>query len=526
MHWISEKFDKYSSVYLLNDSKKISRSLLQENLNEHLKELDLKLPPILKELLRDKVTIVFDDLKTPLNSLNVQCHLKNVHSFRGMQERRKRSLVESYINGRYKIILNSEMLNPKNESTFKENPNCGHRDFKSFVQGAIIHALTEIYLQEMQKLELPKVTDQALFLKFSAFKEASVLGLTSANIRSLRVPDIEELVSPFDYLKINMEYFLLDEKYREKRPIMYDILSREFQFVPFPKSDNASPFSYVLLNSNLPKKNLTILKKIDPAKIYRIDFFLADSGENLMSNWGHAMMRIILCAPKRETPSAKCLYDRSEHIILSFRANQSDIELDALKGLMGDYPARMHLYSLDETVQEYNVNEGRNLYAYPLKLSNEQKKIFVQYVLQKYWGILENYTFLSNNCASELLNIFEVLFPQVKFSKIKSPFGLRDELLKRKIIESKHLNHLLQAGVSQNYFESAFFKLDQKFNRASQILSDRGIVHEHSFQNYVDRSNPKERYDFIKNLDLTRLSDEERFYIFGVLKKNRTFNRK
>ena len=41
------------------------------------------------------------------------------------------------------------------------------------------------------------------------------------------------------------------------------------------------------------------LLQLDPARVYAVDYLLAEGNEAMMSRWGHSMLRVVVCAPGR-----------------------------------------------------------------------------------------------------------------------------------------------------------------------------------------------------------------------------------
>ena len=101
---------------------------------------------------------------------------------------------------------------------------------------------------------------------------------------------------------------------------------------------------------------------IDPARVYAVDYLLADSGGPPMSRFGHSMLRLVICAEGRPL-GERCRMDLSEHRVLSFRAFVDDVQVSSWRGLTGGYPSRLFLLPLTSVIDEYNRVELRDLRA-------------------------------------------------------------------------------------------------------------------------------------------------------------------
>ncbi len=225
--------------------------------------------------------------------------------------------------------------------------------------------------------------------------------LSRRNFRSSLSPDAYEFSSLQESFAVNLEFFLLDPEYVCRKPLMAQFFGDHFRADPYPGQSCKISHQVKVQSSDATEQSGTV--NLDPSRVYQVHYLFAGKGDALMSRWGHAMYRIVLCSPEREQVGPECLQDISHHIVVSFRANVSDLVLSPLKGLTGGYPSQMFLMPMISTVEEYTSLESRDLFSIPLQLTEAEKVRFILNTLAHYWGYRGKYRFLSNNCANESL---------------------------------------------------------------------------------------------------------------------------
>jgi hypothetical protein len=216
-----------------------------------------------------------------------------------------------------------------------------------------------------------------------------------------RSPDIYEISSPLEFVAVNMEYFLLDPAYACRRPALYDYYNKLFNWAPAAKNDCPTSFPYLNAGNDFAREPLG---KLDPERVYEVDYLLAEANQNLVSRWGHSMLRLVICKPGRPR-GPDCRLDLDQHLVLSYRAFVNDLQLSSWSGLTGAYPSRLFVLPLGQVIDEYTKTELRSLASVPLKLSREEIEGLVQHSAEMHWAYDGNYWFLSNNCAVENLKL-------------------------------------------------------------------------------------------------------------------------
>jgi hypothetical protein len=221
------------------------------------------------------------------------------------------------------------------------------------------------------------------------------------NRQIVRSPDIYEVSNPKEFVAVNMEYFLLDPTYACRRPALFEYFKAHFGWAPARQQNCAQGLPYLNAGSDFAK---TPLGKIDPERVYAVDYLLAEANQNLASRWGHSMLRLVICAPGRPR-GPDCRLDLDQHLVLSYRAFVNDVQLSTWGGLMGQYPSRLFVLPLSQVIDEYTKTELRSLASVPLKLDRQEIESLVRHAAEMHWSYDGSYYFLSNNCAVENLKL-------------------------------------------------------------------------------------------------------------------------
>ncbi|WP_085593889.1 MULTISPECIES: DUF4105 domain-containing protein [unclassified Pseudomonas] len=221
------------------------------------------------------------------------------------------------------------------------------------------------------------------------------------NRQIARSPDLYETTNPKEFVAVNMEYFLLDPSYACRRPALYRYYQEHFGWAPAAKDTCAKSFAFLNAGNDFAK---TPLGKVDPERVYAVDYLLAEANQNWVSRWGHSMLRLVICAPGRPR-GPDCRLDLDQHLVLSYRAFVGDVQLSSWDGLVGKYPSRLFILPLAQVIDEYTKTELRSLASVPLKLSRSEIEEVVEHAAEMHWSYDGNYYFLSNNCAVESLKL-------------------------------------------------------------------------------------------------------------------------
>jgi hypothetical protein len=263
------------------------------------------------------------------------------------------------------------------------------------------------------------------------------------NNQNVRSPDIYETSSPKEFIAVNMEYFLLDRSYGCRRPELYEYFKAHFGWAPANPQLCDTALPYLNAGNDFAK---TPLGKIDPERVYAVDYLLAEANQNLASRWGHSMLRLVICAPGRPR-GPDCRLDLDQHLVLSYRAFVNDVQLSTWGGLMGAYPSRLFVLPLAQVIDEYTKTELRSLASVPLKLSRAEIESLVRHAAEMHWSYDGSYYFLSNNCAVENLKLLRSGTHNPKLDGVDSilPNGLLEVLEGRGLADGSVLDNPREA---------------------------------------------------------------------------------
>jgi hypothetical protein len=337
-------------------------------------------------------------------------------------------------------------------------------------QAALIHELAHFYDRTGPGL----LSKDARLLDLAGWQVAPLrLGLrTSRNHFSDRSPDAYELTAPDEFVAVNLEYFLLDPDYACRRPALHRYFSKHFAWAP---TANACPEALPYLQA---EEGEPPLLQLDPARVYAIDYLLAEGNEKPMSRWGHSMLRLVICAPGR-APGPDCRLDLSHHRVLSFRAFVGDVQVSSWQGLTGSYPSRLFLLPLDQVIDEYTKVELRGLRSIPLRLEPSEIATLLERAAQLHWSYDGRYYFISNNCAVETFKLLHDGVPRIVDARISSitPTGLLQRLQEAGIADASVLDDPAEAVRLGYRFEAASAHYQAMFDiaRAGLGLPQRGV---------------------------------------------------
>lgn len=310
-----------------------------------------------------------------------------------------------------------------------------------------------------------------------------------------RSPDIYEISSPLEFVAVNMEYFLLDPAYACRRPALYDYYKTLFNWAPATKSECPTSYPYLNAGNDFAREPLG---KLDPERVYEVDYLLAEANQNLVSRWGHSMLRLVICKPGRPR-GPDCRLDLDQHLVLSYRAFVNDLQLSSWSGLTGAYPSRLFVLPLGQVIDEYTKTELRSLASVPLKLSREEITGLVQHAAEMHWAYDGNYWFLSNNCAVENLKLLRSGTNDPRLIGLDSimPNGLLEVLKGRGLADTSVLDDPKKALRLGYRFDSYRDRYQAMFD----VLRKNTDVKQATVEDWLSLS-AKERQPYFANADL------------------------
>lgn len=297
--------------------------------------------------------------------------------------------------GSFKSSKKSTIYLDKNLLAFylqKKNAviDCLNITVEEFTTRTLVHELIHHYDKKHG------LSRQKTFLDIIGGKKNKVLSQNTAS-----TPDSYEFKNTKESLAVNSEYFFFDNEYKCRRPSLYRFFKEQFKFNP--SVTDCTKYNYFLLHDSKSEDNLTQLEILDHKRVHSIHYLWAGEGNAMMSKWGHAMLRIVVCAPFRKTVNDDCIKDTRYHLVLSYRAHFSSPNASMLNGMVGKLPSQLFIFRLQGIIEEYTINEFRDIYSVPLDLSRDEIESIIDLSLDRYWNYKSKYYFLSNNCGTETL---------------------------------------------------------------------------------------------------------------------------
>lgn len=457
----------------------------RELLNTALSEVSDLLPAKFKSGLPKGIELRFDKLSDHDSIPKDLCLLDEKQKIKG-----KKEFVYGEYDGRKKIlVLNQALLRELllgREKSVKIN--CQHKTMYDQVLATILHELAHAY--DFNNAN-PSGSNEFIFK--AGFKKG-LLKVKNKNVEAMRSADTYELSSVVEAYAVSMEYFLMDPEFACRKPVLFEYFKTSFQIDPFPLRD-CQVGRHVLVSSSSGE---TSSMTLDPKRVYRIDYLMASSGKDLSSGFGHAMFRIVMCAPERfdtlsnrlikATPfGPQCIEDRLFHLVVSYRANVEDATLNYLKGLYGGYPSMLFILHFSDVLDEYNRDELRDIVSYPLQFSPKDKVDFINRVLEEHWNYRGSYKFITNNCAVESYDLLKGALDQTKLDSLHSftPRGVLNDL--------EQLGFLQSGSTQKEIFKAKTESLKMAFSNAyggSSLDSKRS---KNSLQHFIAESQSRDR---------------------------------
>ena len=320
---------------------------------------------------------------------------------------------------------------------------------KTAALAAVIHELAHVYDSSPQG----KMSRDPRLLDFAGWQKQPLRPWRSDNAFRDRSPDRYELRNPREFVAVNLEHYLLDPDYACRRPALAAWFAERFGGKAEAGRGCATVLPY--MQSEGHDGGMSLLD-LDPARVYEVDYLLAENGDEAMSLWGHSMLRLVICAPTR-APGPACRLDLHYHRVLSFRAFVNDVQISSWRGLTGSYPSRLFVLPLNQVIDEYNRVELRDLISIPLTLRADEIAALLERAARVHWSYDGRYYFIGNNCAVETFKLLHDGVLRLSSERLSSitPHGLLRRLEHAGFADASVLDNPTEA-IRQGYrFESA-----------------------------------------------------------------------
>jgi hypothetical protein len=296
-----------------------------------------------------------------------------------------------------------------------------------------------------------------------------------------RSPDSYELTNSLEFVAVNLEYFLLDPSYACRRPSLARYFREHFDWAP-PSEPCASDYPYLNAGRDFAQQPLG---RLDPERVYQVDYLLAEANDAWMSRWGHSMLRLVVCAPGRPR-GPDCRLDLDHHLVLSYRAFVGDLQLSSWDGLTGVYPSRLFVLPLEQVIDEYTKVELRSLASVPLRLSRDEVEQLVVRAAEQHWSYDGDYYFVSNNCAVETLKLLRNGTDNPHLHALDSilPNGLLELMDARGLADTQVLDDPREALRLGYRFDS----FRERYQAMFKVLRERLPITQNSVETWLEQT--------------------------------------
>jgi hypothetical protein len=307
-----------------------------------------------------------------------------------------------------------------------------------------------------------------------------------------RSPDNYELSNPREFVAVNLEYFLLDPSYACRRPSLARYFREHFNWAPDSQQTCADSYTYLNAGSDFTRQPLG---RLDPERVYQVDFLLAEANDAWVSRWGHSMLRLVICAEGRPR-GPDCRLDLDQHLVLSYRAFVGDVQLSSWDGLTGAYPSRLFVLPLAQVIDEYTKVELRSLASVPLQLTREQLEQLVIRAAEQHWSYDGDYYFISNNCAVETLKLLRSGSRHPRLQALDSilPNGLLETLAGRGLADRSVLDDPREALRLGYRFDS----YRDRYQAMFEVLQQRLPIEQPRVEDWLEQAASVRRPWFAK----------------------------
>jgi hypothetical protein len=457
-------------------------------------DVESLVPDTLTNALDPRLRVVFADLsenrdkKLPLP--HCRSELSNSGPNQGELSDAEESIHANY--GYYDhnlkvVVLSSAFLyDIKNPHDQTRRYACRHKTMYRLAMATLLHELAHAFdasTHTSQKVAFQKLSKWEIGYFSNGYRNT----LSSAS------PDHYEWSSgetgAHESFAVNFEYFILDPFYKLRKPSYHEFYGHLFG-LEFPKEP---------IQTQLPHMRMqNVLIDLDPKRVYDVQFVLAQPVLSIASNFGHSMLRLVICAPEHRAPDGtlvpatpygkRCRHDKEFHVMLAYGAQLLPGALiNPYSGVVGTYPSQLAIGHFESSYNDYALTQDRRLTYYSLKLSSDEKERFIVRVLEDFWSYKGRYYFFQTNCATETLNLIQSATTREAFQADASlsPYGLLQLLIAHNLVDEKPSSVDLSFSQLLAKYADALNPYRESLFIGSPWLSTMRIRHRSKFYEYV-----------------------------------------
>lgn len=304
-----------------------------------------------------------------------------------------------------------------------------------------------LLLRDDQRRGKKALLRSAAFLQTAGWDRRFWGGVSFQNKNFRRSPDPAEASNPRIFFAVNAAHFFLDPEYAQRRPTLFAWF-RSVYGDPFP-AHSKKVNTLVFLGSR------HLLVDVDPSRLCAVHYLLASPGSDLVSGFGHSMVRLIL-RPPESTAENDGMQAVQEHLVFAYQAlTLGDLSIDHIGGLLGKYPSQEFCYLFSTVQSRYVAGEFRELRSMPVLFNETEKKLFLYRLLERYWQYSGRYRFLSRNCATEIRDDIQSVLPSAhafRHQHPRSPAGIARSMNRYGLVDRRIFNDLTAARRRGLYF--------------------------------------------------------------------------
>lgn len=176
------------------------------------------------------------------------------------------------------------------------------------------------------------------------------------------------------------------------------------------------------------------LSKINATQLSLI--YAEEHVNRMASAFGHTLIRV-------DNPQSLATHDTDLAYFINFATDNSQHGSplsSAFDAVRGHGKGAMTFGNYTDKQANYLIKDERDIWQYTLKLSNAD----IRQMMRHFWEVKDvarHYNFLSNNCASEILRLLDIVSPQDNFvndaGKIISPAEVSRMLAKKGVLANE-----------------------------------------------------------------------------------------
>jgi Mlc titration factor MtfA (ptsG expression regulator) len=405
------------------------------NLKAFFREVEALIPPKMKEVLAFPIEIRFKEMG-PLQEKMAD---------------KDKEFTNGFTEGKA-IILNNLFLPEIALADHAHQSLTTHGNLFQKAKAVIIHELTHLFMNEKdQNIEQCGQSQSEIPLKQKIDQYRHIMdwhhkGLLNKfrqhNKKISTSPDPYEYTSFKESLPVMMEFFLLEpSEFKQRRPATYQAIQNIFNYNPDKCSARAS-YMATLNNIETEIEEENTYVNIDPNRVYQIHYMIA--GKYGSNPFGHSMFRLVICAPERTTVGPECLDDVAYHVVVSYLGvdeRKSNPVKDWFKAVLGGFRSEVRLSSFTSNIETYTLKSRRGMIGLPIKLTDKEKTMMIDKMLQDIHEYSGDYKIITENCSSLANNVIASALPNYKNSTIETPQTVFNKLSKHGLIDKKLLKN-------------------------------------------------------------------------------------